>query len=435
MVSLVPPKAAPPRYRVFLTLYALLLRAGMPVVWRYFRKRAVKDPAYMEHAEERRGQGAAFKADVWLHAVSLGEMTSAAPLVRTILDAGYSVVTTHATPAGRRIAGELFGAEVDSGQLAIRYAPLDLPGYWDAFFASTTPSVGLVMEMEFWPAMIEAAARAGVPLCLTNAQVPSKSQVRAQRLKTLTGTHPVARAAAVFAKSPRMAERFKALGQTQVLALGETRFDIPPPAHQLAAGDNFLAALKRPVATFASVVEGEEETYIQALKAIAVPPFVIWVPRAPELFEPTVTRLSEAGFRVARRSEVLDADLNLTGSLENIDILVGNSFGEMFFYLQPANAVVVGGGFVEKGAHNVIEPLALGKPVVTGPHVWTIEYPAVEAKAAGVLTVCDGPEALPSVLEAVLDDQGNLAAAFHGENAGASARIFEIVAAHLKERS
>ena len=436
MISLDPPSAAGTRYKVFLALYAMLLRAGMPIVWRYFRKRAEKDPAYMAHPEERRGQGEPFATDVWVHAVSLGEMTSAAPLVRLLLDGGYKVVTTHATPAGRRIAADLFETELAAGQLAIRYAPVDVPGYWDAFFAGTKPRIGLVMEMEFWPAMIEAAARADVRLCLTNAQVPSKSLVRAKRVKSLVGSHPVARAAAVFAKSPRMADRFKALGQGQVAALGETRFDVPPPAHHLRAADAMRDTLQGPVLTLASVVEGEEQTYINALKSLGPAcPFVIWVPRAPELFEETYRHLHSAGFEVAQRSDVFDDDLNLTGSVDNIDILVGNSFGEMFFYMQPADAVVVGGGFIEKGAHNVIEPLALGKPVITGPHVWTIEYPSVEAQEAGVLTVCDTADALPAAIEAALTDNGKAAAAFHAENAGASARIFEIVDTHLRGRS
>ena len=427
MTTLKPPSAAPLRYRAFLALCDGCLRVGMPLVWRYFRSRAQKDPAYMEHSGERRGQGAYFNADVWVHAVSLGEMTSAGPLVRLLLQGGHRVVTTHATPAGRRIAQDLFAAEIEREQLVVRYAPVDVGAYWDGFFASTTPAVGIVMEMEFWPAMIEAAARSGVPLCLANSQVPSRSFGRAKAFKSLTGSHPVARAAAVFAKSDRMADRFRTLGQKNVQVLGETRFDIPPPRKQIEAGKRFGETISRPTLTLASVVAGEEEIYIQALKTLKEALFVIWVPRAPELFDETVARLTDAGFRVARRSDVLDEDLQLIGNLDDIDTLVGNSFGEMFFYLQPADAVVVGGGFVEKGAHNVIEPLALGKPVVTGPHVWTIEYPGVEARQAGVLKVCERPEDLPEMLTEVLGETSDAATAFHGANAGASARIFEAI--------
>lgn len=430
MIRPILPGSPGPRYRLFLVAHAALLALGEPLVWRYFRRRAVGDPAYGECLEERRGEGMSFEADVWVHAVSLGEMKSAVPMVRLILDAGYRVVTTHATPAGRKAASDAFAREIAAGSLAVRYAPIDRQGYWARFFASTRPKVGLVMEMEFWPGMIEAAAQVRVPLCLANSQVPSKSFPRALWLARLFG-HPVARAAAVFAKSGRMADRFRALGVSRVEEVGETRFDLVVPEAHLAAGHALGEALgKRPVLTFASVVAGEETTYIGALRTLLndkPKPFVIWVPRAPELFAKTLTDLKDGGLTAVSRSEVLDVDLGLKGSLSDVDILVGDSMGEMFFYLSSANAVVVGGGFLESGAHNVIEPMALGKPVVTGPHIWTIEFPAVEAVEAGVLTICETPEALPATLRRAMG-QGNAAAkAFHAANSGASERIFAAI--------
>lgn len=413
------------------------MRLALPLVWRYFRRRADGDPLYGLHLEERRGEGAPFRADVWVHAVSLGEMTSAEPLVRLLLDAGQRVVTTHATPAGRVRAETAFAGDIADGRLVVRNMPVDLPAFWDRFFTVTCPKVGLIMEMEFWPAMMEAARRAGVPLVLANSQVPGKSFPRARRIAALLGGHPAARAARVLAKSERMADRFRALGAADVQSVGETRFDIPPPSGQVAKG----TALKdwlgdRPVLALASVVAGEEETYIEALRALqtdAVPPFVIWVPRAPELFGTTADRLAEAGFRVARRSEAISDDLEPVGNPAEADILVGDTMGEMFFYLAAADAVVVGGGFVEKGAHNIIEPLALGKPVVTGPHVWTIEFPGVEAREAGVLTVCDDPAALADVIREVIGAGGAVARAFHASHVGASARIMDHVRPVLEE--
>ncbi len=411
-----------------------MMAAGEPFVWRYFRRRARSDPAYGEHLDERRGRGAPFLADVWVHAVSMGEMRSAEPLVRVLLDEGRRVVTTHATPAGRRAAQAAFAPEIAAGRLAVRYAPLDRPAYWARFFEATQPGAGLVMEMEFWPWMIEAAARAGVPLCLANSQVPGRSFPRARRLARLFG-HPASRAAAVFAKSARMADRFRALGATRVEALGETRFDIPLPQAQIEAGR--ALGQGRRVLTLASVVAGEEEVFedlAQALMADPHPPLILWVPRAPELFEATAERLAARGFRVARRSEVIGTDFLTTRPLDDVQILVGDSLGEMFFYLAPASAVVVGGGFVEKGAHNVIEPLSLGKPVLTGPHVWTIEFPGVEAEAAGVLTVVSDPANLADAVRRAMDDGGSGTEAFHSLHKGASQRIVDAIRPCLEDR-
>lgn len=422
------------RYRLFLWVYTAFLSLGRPWIWRYFGRRAARDADYGLHLEERRGEGAAFAADLWVHAVSMGEMRSAVPLVRLALEEGFRVVTTHATPAGRREAERAFGAEIAAGRMAIRYAPVDLPGYWQRFFKSHTPCAGIVMEMEFWPNMIEAAREAGVPLVLANSQVPGRSFPRAARLARLFG-HPVARAAVVFAKSEPMAARFRGLGASPVVAAGETRFDIPLPEAQIAAGRALAGA--RPILTLASVVAGEEATYVALLKELfsdPEPPFVVWVPRAPELFDATADRLRAAGFRVALRSEAFDADFAPMQDLGDAQILLGNSLGEMFFYLAPADAVIVGGGFTPKGAHNVIEPLSLGKPVLTGPETWTIEFPAVEAEAAGVLTVVPDAAALPAAVRRAMAEGSDAAEAFHAANRGASARILDAIRPVLEGR-
>ncbi len=289
------------RHRVFLALYGGLMRLAQPLIWRYFRRRARGDAAYGDHLEERRGQGAGFDADVWVHAVSMGEMKSAEPLVGLCLEAGYRVLTTHATPAGRRSAETVFADAIADGRMAVRFAPVDIAAYWQRFFATYRPRVGLVMEMEFWPVMIDTASRAGCALFLTNSQVPGKSFARARRVARWFG-HPAANARAVFAKSDPMAERFRALGVRDVQVVGETRFDIAPPEAQVTAG----AALGegRRVLTLASVVAGEEEIFLNLageLLAGEVPPLIIWVPRAPELFKPTAEMLREAGFRAACR--------------------------------------------------------------------------------------------------------------------------------------
>ncbi len=411
------------RYRAFLAAYSGLLAVGEPLVWRYFRRRAKADPAYMETPEERRGEGAPFVCDLWVHAVSLGEFTSAAPLIRIALDAGHRVLTTHATPAGRNAARAAFG---DHPAFAARYMPIDRPRYWRAFFATAQPKAGLVMEVEFWPAMIEEARRAGCVLCLANSQVPSKTFPRARRLAALAG-HPVAHAAAVFAKSEPIADRFRQLGASPVLALGETRFDIPAPEHLLTAGQ----ALKgnRNILTLASVVAGEEGIYLDLVTRLMDtpnPPLVIWVPRAPERFEDHARLLEDAGLSVLRRTDAFDDGLTPKQDLADTQVLLGNSMREMFFYLAPADAVIVGGGFTEKGAHNVIEPLSLGKPVITGPYTWTIEYPAVEAEAAGVLTVVSTPKSLFDAVTTAFRD-GAAASEFHRQNTGASQRIFEAI--------
>ena len=420
----------PLRFRLAVAAYQVALAALMPLVWRYFRRRGRGDAAYLEHWGERKGEGAPFDADIWVHAVSLGEFRSAEPLIAKLLAAGKRLVLTHATPAGRRASEAALAAEIGAGTVRVEYAPLDRTSYWRAFFARIRPRTGLVMEMEFWPGMIEAARQEGVALWLTNAQVPGKSLPRALRVRSWLGAHPAGRTAGVFAKSERMADRFRRLGAKTVRAVGETRFDIPAPKPQTDAGAALAKSLGgRQVVAFASVVQGEEQVYLDAVQALqrdAQPPLVIWVPRAPEAFDPTFDLLKQVGLRVARRSQTFDADMNPIQSLD-CDVLLGDSFGEMFFYLAAADVVSVGGGFVEKGAHNIIEPLALSRPVVTGPHIWTIEFPGEEAREAGVLSVCEETGELAALLRSHMSGDGRAEAAFHAQHLGASQRIADAI--------
>ncbi len=419
------------RYRIFLFLYACAFGALESLAWRYFRRRAKGDARYGLHLDERKGEGTRFLTDVWLHAVSLGEVTAAEPLIQILLRDGHRVLTTHATPAGRYRAEQSFAAEISSGRMTVRYAPIDRPGYWRKFFATCEPKIGLVVEMEFWPWMIEAAREAGVPLALINSQVPASTWSRARRLNALFG-HPVARATTVFAKSDTQVERFRALGALDIRNTGETRFDMEAPEAQIHAGEALRKGLGgRSVLTIASVMEQEEEFYLQALVELLAdrdPPFVIWVPRAPERFRALGERLRATGCKIMLRSQDFDRDLNPRSTSKGAQILVGDSLGEMNFYLAPADAVIVAGGFGSRGAHNVIEPMALGKPVVTGPNVGTIEFPALEAKEAGMLTVCNGPQDLPSAVRAAVSQgDSERIKSFHAKHKGASRRIHEAI--------
>ncbi len=183
--------------------------------------------------------------------------------------------------------------------------------------------------------------------------------------------------------------------------------------------------------TLASVVEGEDDLYLDAIaRALAAHdaagrprPFFVYVPRAPERFDAVAEMIATRGMGFRRRSDVLSRELVLTKTAP-ADILLGDSLGEMYFYLALADRVVVGGGFTPHGAHNIIEPLALRKPVIVGPDIHTIEYPAVEAIAAGVcLHVRDR-----TGLEAALAPDADFApseaqiATFFAAHAGATVR-------------
>ncbi|WP_071798311.1 3-deoxy-D-manno-octulosonic acid transferase [Natronohydrobacter thiooxidans] len=417
--------------RLALWGYRLAWLLLWPLVLLYLWRRGRRDADYSRHIAERFGfypaplpQGA-----IWVHAVSLGEIRSAQGLIRLMLARGDRVIVTNITPAGRRETQRLFAPEIARGQVAVVWAPFDMPFALRRFLRACRPRIGLPLEVEIWPEMIFTCRAMGVPLYLCNAQYaegPLARDGRGLRLRQrLIGAIDGA-----FVKSQLQAQRFRSVGLRNLQVTGELRFDQPiPPAH-LDAG----AALRgqiggREVITIASGVADEEALYRDLILQMqgAEAPLFVYVPRAPERFDAVVQGLEGAGLLVARRSQCLDADLAATAPLDGVDVLVGDSFGEMYFYLALADRVIVGAGFTPKGAHNIIEALSLGKPVLTGPVTWTIEYPFVEAEAAGIaVSVPDLPALLAELRQEAQADQAAIAR-FLAEHGGASARTLAAI--------
>jgi 3-deoxy-D-manno-octulosonic-acid transferase len=182
----------------------------------------------------------------------------------------------------------------------------------------------------------------------------------------------------------------------------------------------------------ASAIEGEDAGFISVIKDVQAvrDTLFVYVPRRPERFNEVAAEIEAAGLRMARRSKTLAPDLS--GRLpKDIDVFFGDSLGEMYFYLAMADRVIVGGGFNPKGAHNIIEPLALKKPVLVGPEVWTIEYPFVEAEAAAVARSVPDFDALAAALIARDDPTPAQIDAFFAAHAGATQRTLAGIQALL----
>ena len=374
------------RLRRFLILYHLAWVVLFPVILGYLWWRGRRDPDYRRHLSERFGRNHPKPRAVWVHAVSLGEFRSADPLIRALLLRGEAVVITVFTPAGRRAANSAFANQIAEGSVQVSWVPFEFGWTYRRFFRAFAPKYGLVMEVEIWPRMIMAARTAGVPLFMCNAQYPSQSAVR--DAKRLPWRADLMRGfAGALVKSDLQRDRFAAIGVANIRVTGELRFDQPIPDTLVTAGmaARQVIAPHRPVVVISSAVEGEDDLYIAAMQAVPGTLF-IYVPRAPERFAAVAGMIRTKGLRMARRSEVFDPDLALLAPIGDVDVILGDSLNEMYFYIAMADRAVIGGGFHPNGAHNIIESLALKKPAIVGPHIDTIEYPAIEAIAAGVCT-------------------------------------------------
>ena len=266
-----------------------------------------------------------------------------------------------------------------------------------------------------------------MPLFMCNAQYPKKSFEKDQQGLGLRAAL-VGGFAGAFVKSTAHRDRLATASMRNIHITGELRFDQPVPQAQLDASVACRDTLTmgRPSFTLTSVVEGEDAIYIDMIRQTKGL-FFTYVPRAPERFDDVAEMLRAAGLRYARRSEIFDDSLALTTGTPEVDVLLGDSMGEMYFYLGLCDRAIIGGGFVPKGAHNVIEPLALKKPVIVGPYIWTIAYPANEAIAAGVCHKLQSADELLAAVQTPQDVSDSQIDTFYTAHAGGVARTLAAI--------
>lgn len=420
-------------------LYTLLLTLLTPLIVLRLLLKSRELPAYRQRIGERFGHVARPPEGVavWVHAVSVGESLAALPLIKALVaqHGERRVWVTTTTPTGsERVTAALGESVIHS------YAPYDLPTVVARFLDRARPAKVVVMETELWPNLFRACARRGIPLLIANARLSPRSFKGYGRVAGFTRA-TLADTAHIAAQSALDAERFAALGAPGVSVAGNLKFDLALPEAQLARGQRIRAALgaTRPVWIAASTHEGEEEIALAAqLQLLRTLPtaLLILVPRHPQRFD-AVARLAErAGLRLLRRSALdFPADGATPAPGEPPQVLLGDSMGEMLAYLEASDLAFVGGSFVPVGGHNVLEPAALGKPVLFGPQMHNF-LPARE-----LLLGCEAaqelaePSALAEAVLALLADparrrtMGAAGAAAVAANRGALQRLLDLVAA------
>ena len=364
--------------------------------------RGKKEPLYRQFWPERWGQvDAHLQSPIWLHCASMGEMRGAAPLVQALVDDGYCVYVTTLTPAGRTMAQVLFKAAIDAKKIQVSYLPFEISSCVLRWIKNVNPCCAIMTEIDTWPVLLKTIRQQKILLCLANARYSEKSLKRDRKQWCGIRTKIFQAYQLVLCKSKLHSDRFKSLGCACVEIVGETRFDMPIPQHLVDIAHQHVKAwnldpTQRPVICFASAIVGEDEQFIDAIhqiKKLLVDagkpmPLFIYVPRSPQRFNFVDALLIKSKLNVIKRSDIWDQKFQIQqqiNSLKTIDVLLGDSLGEMFFYLALSQLVIVGSTFVPKNAHNVIEPLSLSKPVMIGMSMRGIEYPALEAIESGVL--------------------------------------------------
>jgi 3-deoxy-D-manno-octulosonic-acid transferase len=412
-------------------LYTLTMYILTPVIIYRLAARGLRLRGYYARWLERFGffPDPGFADSIWVHAVSVGEVNAAAPLVDALRRryAGRSVVVTTVTPTGSERVRRLWGEQVFHV-----YLPYDLPAAVKRFMARVRPSFAVIMETEIWPNLFLACHQRGIPIVVANARLSERS------LRGYGPVRPLARmaircASHVAAQSVPDAERLLELGAdpTRLSIAGNLKYDMAVPAELAPQAARWRAAWggKRPVWIAASTHEGEEEAVIEAHSRVLhrfPDALVLIAPRHPERFRPVLALCRSYGFATASRSEDRLAS-------PDTQCFVVDTLGELLAFYAAADVAFVGGSLEAIGGHNLLEPAALGVPVLVGPHTFNFtEVTDLLLDAGAVQRVADPAglaEALPRLLSdpARRDAMGQSARATVERERGAVARTLAII--------
>ena len=371
--------------------YTVLLALALPFVLLRLWWRGRREPGYRRNVHERLGQYDLPRRDklIWVHAVSVGEARAAAPLVQGLKSAlpDHAVHMTCTTAAGRETLRQVYGESVQAS-----FLPYDFPRAVQAFLEYFRPRLGVIMETEVWPNLIGACAANGIPVVLANARMSEKSARGYARWASLARP-AFAGLAAVCAQSPADAGRLRALGAQRVQVSGNLKFDVALSAQQLAAGRAWREALGRPVLLLASTREGEEQLLLEETASFPPRVLILVVPRHPQRFD-EVARLAQSRRTLAPVPAPSDR------------VHLGDTMGEMAFYFAAADVAVIGGSFMPLGGQNLIEALAAGTPVVTGPSMFNFAEATRLALEAGAAVQARNVPAAMAAAAALLEDPG-----------------------------
>jgi 3-deoxy-D-manno-octulosonic-acid transferase len=392
-------------------IYSVILYLLAPFVFLRLAWRGIKNHGYLERWHERFGYinlPPDTHPRIWIHAVSVGEVQAAAPLVRRLKAdyPRYRLLVTTVTPTGSAVAKQQYGAAVEHG-----YLPYDLPGAVKRFLSRTRPKVLIVMETEIWPNLYHLSAQRGIPVILANARLSDKSHAGYKTFSRLTA-HALSKVTYIAAQTAADAGRFADLGadQRRIRVTGNLKFDVDNPQAVLSAGlaiRNSLGA-ERPVWIAASTHEGEEAMLLAAQRTISdmIPgSLMILAPRHPERCDGVLELCRRLGHTVMRKTQFTSAG---TSALpKEIPIFLLDTLGELPSYYAAADVAFVGGSLLPGiGGHNILEPAALGVPVIHGQYMDNFrELCRLSREQKAAIQVLDGTQLAEQVI-LLLGDSG-----------------------------
>jgi len=412
-------------------IYTSTMYLLTPVILYRLAIRGLRYPEYFARWRERFGffPNTGLRDSVWIHAVSLGEVNAAMPLIDALMQRYQNTpfVITTVTPTGSERVRRVYGERVFNV-----YLPYDLPASIRRFLDRVRPRLAVVMETESWPNLFFECHARKIPLIVANARLSEKS------LRGYGPVRPLARSALasaryIAAQSLTDAGRLRDLGAEpeRLGVFGNLKYDmtVPQELQEQARAMRADWGARRPVWIAASTHEGEEMPVLNAHAAVLrrfPDALLIFVPRHPERFKPVAQECRSFGFVTRTRSEDGCAAVDT-------QCFVVDSLGELLRFYAAADVAFVGGSLVPIGGHNILEPAVLSVPVIVGPQTFNfVEITASLIEADAALRINDGELLGEAVIKLLADPAlrqrvGTAARAAFEREQGGVMRTVEVV--------
>lgn len=385
--------------RVLTGLYSLALTLAIPVTLYHLIWRGMRQREYLQRWSERYawfGEHLRLDGTIWVHAVSVGEVLAARPLIDALRQRhpDRPLLVTTITPTGSGRVRAIWGDAVHHV-----YLPYDLPGMVRRFLDHARPALAVIVETEIWLNLYVECGRRGIPLAMVNARLSERSlrgYLPLRRLSTLA----LQAVRLVAAQSEADARRLQRIGADaeRVVVTGNLKYDLHLPSDAEERAERWREAwgADRPVWIAASTHPPEEEAVLAMHRRVLArfpDALLLWAPRHPERFAAVAFAAEQAGLRVrTRRSHALAS--------RETQVFVLDTIGELVGFFGAADVAFVGGSLCEVGGHNVLEPAAMAVPSIVGPH--TFNFADVThrlAEAGALLQVADADAVATAVID------------------------------------
>ncbi|MBS9925493.1 lipid IV(A) 3-deoxy-D-manno-octulosonic acid transferase [Vibrio alginolyticus] len=385
-------------------VYTLLLALASPLLLFGLYKSKPNKPKFGSRWKEHFGITPKLKSNdkpIWIHAVSVGESIAATPLIKALKEQNpeQSILVTTTTSTGAEQVAKL-------GDLVKhRYMPIDFGFAIKGFLKAVQPKQMLIIETELWPNTLHHVHKAGIPITVVNARLSEKScQNYAKIQRLFNQLHPCL--TQVLCQTDSDAERFERLGveKKKLSVTGSIKFDIQISEQVKQQGQQLRAQLgnDRPIWIAASTHKGEDEQVLDAHRQVLKShpnALLILVPRHPERFDDVFTLCQQQGFNTVRRTSTHAVEINT-------QVYLGDTMGEMLTLIGAADICFMGGSLIgdKVGGHNVLEPAALGVPIINGPSFFNFKEIVHEMKQNNLIKIVKNEDELARAIVALIKD-------------------------------